>query len=200
MSPGEIRSLLRRTIGYVPQEGGLLPHWRVLRNVALVPWLRGEPDGEAKASAALRLVGLEPGRVRAPLAPRPVRRAAAAGRGGARAGASPRGGAAGRAVRGAGRDHPGRPPVHLPDGAARARLHRRAGHPRHRRGVPAGRPGGGAAARDGWSRSTAGAAPRRARHPLRGRAASAGAGAHEFPRCWRCCWRRRRSPRRSRRR
>jgi osmoprotectant transport system ATP-binding protein len=52
--------LLRRTIGYVPQEGGLLPHWRVLRNVALVPWLRGEPDGEAKASAALRLVGLEP--------------------------------------------------------------------------------------------------------------------------------------------
>ena len=60
MSPGWIRSLLRRTIGYVPQEGGLLPHWRVLRNVALVPWLRGEPDGEAKASAALRLVGLEP--------------------------------------------------------------------------------------------------------------------------------------------
>ena len=52
--------LLRRTIGYVPQEGGLLPHWRVLRNVALVPWLRGERDGEAKASAALRLVGLEP--------------------------------------------------------------------------------------------------------------------------------------------
>ena len=51
---------LRRTIGYVPQEGGLLPHWRVLRNVALVPWLRGEPDGDAKAAAALRLVGLEP--------------------------------------------------------------------------------------------------------------------------------------------
>ena len=51
---------LRRTIGYVPQEGGLLPHWRVLRNVALVPWLRGEPDGDAKATAALRLVGLQP--------------------------------------------------------------------------------------------------------------------------------------------
>jgi osmoprotectant transport system ATP-binding protein len=51
---------LRRTIGYVPQEGGLLPHWRVLRNVALVPWLRGEEDGDAKATAALRLVGLEP--------------------------------------------------------------------------------------------------------------------------------------------
>ena len=28
---------LRRRVGYVPQEGGLLPHWRVHRNVALVP-------------------------------------------------------------------------------------------------------------------------------------------------------------------
>src|SRR5689334_4740925 len=26
---------LRRAIGYVPQDGGLLPHWRVRRNVAL---------------------------------------------------------------------------------------------------------------------------------------------------------------------
>jgi osmoprotectant transport system ATP-binding protein len=52
--------LLRRTIGYVPQDGGLLPHWRVLRNVALVPWLRGEPDREARANDALRLVGLDP--------------------------------------------------------------------------------------------------------------------------------------------
>ena len=32
---------LRRRTGYVPQDGGLLPHWRVRRNVALVPWLRG---------------------------------------------------------------------------------------------------------------------------------------------------------------
>ena len=30
---------LRQRIGYVPQDGGLLPHWRVLRNVALVPTL-----------------------------------------------------------------------------------------------------------------------------------------------------------------
>ena len=51
---------LRRRIGYVPQEGGLLPHWRVRRNVALVPWLRGEPEPEAGADRALRLVGLEP--------------------------------------------------------------------------------------------------------------------------------------------
>jgi osmoprotectant transport system ATP-binding protein len=53
---------LRRRIGYVPQEGGLLPHWRVGRNVALVPWLRGAPDPEAGAARALRLVGLEPER------------------------------------------------------------------------------------------------------------------------------------------
>src|SRR5262247_1378002 len=34
---------LRRRAGYVPQDGGLLPHWRVRRNAALVPWLRGAP-------------------------------------------------------------------------------------------------------------------------------------------------------------
>jgi len=51
---------LRRRVGYVPQDGGLLPHWRVRRNVALVPWLRGLPDQAALADRALRLVGLEP--------------------------------------------------------------------------------------------------------------------------------------------
>ena len=53
---------LRRRTGYVPQDGGLLPHWRVRRNVALVPWLRGRPDPEAAADGALRLVGLSPER------------------------------------------------------------------------------------------------------------------------------------------
>ncbi len=51
---------LRRRTGYVPQDGGLLPHWRVRRNVALVPWLRGEREAEAAGEQALRLVGLEP--------------------------------------------------------------------------------------------------------------------------------------------
>jgi osmoprotectant transport system ATP-binding protein len=51
---------LRRRVGYVPQEGGLLPHWRVRRNVALVPWLRGQEDAVASADHALELVGLEP--------------------------------------------------------------------------------------------------------------------------------------------
>ena len=53
---------LRRGIGYVQQEGGLLPHWPVLRNVTLVPWLRGEANAEDRARTALDRVGLPPGR------------------------------------------------------------------------------------------------------------------------------------------
>jgi osmoprotectant transport system ATP-binding protein len=52
--------VLRRSIGYVPQEGGLLPHWRVSRNVALVPWLDRRSDLTARADEALRLAGLDP--------------------------------------------------------------------------------------------------------------------------------------------
>jgi osmoprotectant transport system ATP-binding protein len=66
MDGGDIRErdavALRRDLGYVPQEGGLMPHWRVLRNAALVPWLRGDADADAAATRALRLVGLEPER------------------------------------------------------------------------------------------------------------------------------------------
>jgi osmoprotectant transport system ATP-binding protein len=51
---------LRREIGYVPQDGGLLPHWRVRRNVALVPWLRGDGAALDRADEALALVGLDP--------------------------------------------------------------------------------------------------------------------------------------------
>lgn len=51
---------LRRNIGYVQQHGGLLPHWRVLRNVALVPVLRGMRDASEAAQRALELVGLPP--------------------------------------------------------------------------------------------------------------------------------------------
>jgi len=50
--------LLRRGIGYVQQHGGLLPHWRVLRNVALVPTLREMSDATDAARHALELVGL----------------------------------------------------------------------------------------------------------------------------------------------
>jgi osmoprotectant transport system ATP-binding protein len=50
--------LLRRGIGYVQQHGGLLPHWQVLRNVALVPVLLEMPDAVDAARSALELVGL----------------------------------------------------------------------------------------------------------------------------------------------
>lgn len=49
---------LRRRIGYVPQHGGLLPHWSVLRNAALVPGLLGRVDADAAARIALEMVGL----------------------------------------------------------------------------------------------------------------------------------------------
>ncbi len=53
--------VLRREMGYVPQEGGLLPHWRVGRNVALVPWLKRDPARAVRTTEALQLVGLDPG-------------------------------------------------------------------------------------------------------------------------------------------
>ena len=53
---------LRRRIGYVPQDGGLLPHWPVLRNVSLVPSLLGMTDPVDLARTALALVGLDAAR------------------------------------------------------------------------------------------------------------------------------------------
>lgn len=51
---------LRRRIGYVIQELGLLPHWTVERNVCLVPQLLGWPEEKQQARAAelLKQVGL----------------------------------------------------------------------------------------------------------------------------------------------
>jgi osmoprotectant transport system ATP-binding protein len=51
---------LRRRIGYVPQDGGLLPHWRVQRNVELVPRLLGWDAARRRdrAREMLDLVGL----------------------------------------------------------------------------------------------------------------------------------------------
>jgi osmoprotectant transport system ATP-binding protein len=53
---------LRRHTGYVQQEGGLLPHWTVQRNVELVPELLGWEAGRrrARSSELLALVGLTP--------------------------------------------------------------------------------------------------------------------------------------------
>ncbi len=51
---------LRRHIGYVQQEGGLLPHWTVSRNVEMVPWLLGwgEERRRARTRELLEMVGL----------------------------------------------------------------------------------------------------------------------------------------------
>lgn len=52
---------LRRSIGYVMQNGGLLPHRRVIDNIALVPRLGGTPraDARARARELMDLVGLD---------------------------------------------------------------------------------------------------------------------------------------------
>ena len=53
---------LRRRIGYVIQEFGLLPHWTIEQNVALVPRLMGWPENKRsqRARELLEQVGLEP--------------------------------------------------------------------------------------------------------------------------------------------
>ena len=62
---------LRRGIGYVIQEAGLLPHMTIEQNVALVPLLLGWPEDRRRARVRelLTLVGLDPDRF-APLFPR----------------------------------------------------------------------------------------------------------------------------------
>ena len=52
---------LRRSIGYVMQNSGLLPHRKVIDNVATVPLLRGVPKKQARAAALelLDTVGLD---------------------------------------------------------------------------------------------------------------------------------------------
>ncbi len=52
---------LRRSIGYVLQASGLLPHRRVIDNVATVPLLKGVPKAQARESALALLdkVGLD---------------------------------------------------------------------------------------------------------------------------------------------
>ena len=53
---------LRRSIGYVQQNGGLLPHWRVQRNIELVPTLQGWglDKRRQRTLELLELVGLDP--------------------------------------------------------------------------------------------------------------------------------------------
>ena len=57
---------LRRSIGYVMQNSGLLPHRTVVDNIATVPVLRGTPAREARERALelMTLVGLDPAQAR----------------------------------------------------------------------------------------------------------------------------------------
>ena len=50
---------LRRRVGYVPQHGGLLPHWTVWRNAALVPALAARADAATRVGDALALAGVD---------------------------------------------------------------------------------------------------------------------------------------------
>lgn len=50
---------LRRSLGYVQQDGGLIPHWTVLRNASLVPTLLEFADPTEPGQKALAAVGLD---------------------------------------------------------------------------------------------------------------------------------------------
>ena len=133
---------LRRGIGYVMQNSGLLPHRRVIDNIATVPLLRGTPKREAydaRARAARH------GRTR-PLARRPVPqpalgRPAAARRRRSGTRGRPEHPADGRALRRRRSDRARRAAAGAAARAGRARQDDRLRHARHRRGVPARRPG-----------------------------------------------------------
>lgn len=59
-----VRSLdpvaLRRSIGYVQQDSGLIPHWTCQTNASLVPGLRAQPNAAERGRAALARLGLPP--------------------------------------------------------------------------------------------------------------------------------------------
>lgn len=50
---------LRRSIGYVQQDGGLIPHWSCLANASLVPGLLGQSDPSRRGREALETAGLD---------------------------------------------------------------------------------------------------------------------------------------------
>ena len=54
--------ILRRHLGYVQQDGGLLPHWTTARNVGLVPTLLQWPSHKCqeRIDTVLNLVNLDP--------------------------------------------------------------------------------------------------------------------------------------------
>ena len=51
---------LRRSIGYVQQDGGLIPHWTCLANASLVPRLLGREDATGHGRRSLEAAGMDP--------------------------------------------------------------------------------------------------------------------------------------------
>ena len=51
---------LRRSIGYVQQDGGLIPHWTCLANTSLVPGLLGLENASGRGRRSLNAAGLDP--------------------------------------------------------------------------------------------------------------------------------------------
>ena len=56
---------LRRRLGYIPQDGGLFPHWTIRHNVSLVPQLLEWPleQQEKRLSTLLPMVNLDPAHI-----------------------------------------------------------------------------------------------------------------------------------------
>jgi osmoprotectant transport system ATP-binding protein len=56
---------LRRRLGYVPQDGGLFPHWTIRHNVCLVPQLLGwtADQQRGRINTLLPLVNLDPNQI-----------------------------------------------------------------------------------------------------------------------------------------
>ena len=91
---------LRRSMGYVIQEAGLMPHMTVLANVGLVPRLQGSRKrARRRRRPLLGLVGLDPERFGGAVSASAQRRAAAEGRRCEGPGGRPRPDPHGRAVR-----------------------------------------------------------------------------------------------------
>ena len=145
------------SIGYVMQNSGLLPHRKVIDNVATVPRAERCAETDRRSAQALELldtVGLDRS-LGGPLPEPALRRAAAARRSRARPGRRPQHPAHGRTVRRRRPDRARGTAAGTHPTAARAGQDGRLRHPRHRRGVPARRPGRHPARRAARSRRSA---------------------------------------------
>ena len=135
---------LRLGIGYVIQSGGLMPHQRVIDNVATVPVLKGQSRRAARKAAygVLERVGLDP-KLGDRYPGAALRRSAATRRCGPGAGRRSADPADGRAVLGGRPGGPRRAAGRNPAAARRIAQDHRVRHARHRRGDQARRPGRG---------------------------------------------------------